>query len=142
LVRALREAVIDTNVLVYDTFEDSLYHEAAARLLDDLDRWLIPLIVVYEYVCFLKGLNVRPADAKDKLLEYITGEKCLLVREGVDEVRWAVSRIAEEGLSLARFNDEVVLSVAIRRGASLASFDAKLRKQAEKLGVNVLPETV
>jgi len=25
-------------------------------------------------VWFLKGLNVRPADARDKLLEYITGE--------------------------------------------------------------------
>jgi predicted nucleic acid-binding protein len=68
----LQEAVIDTSVLVYDTFEDSLYHEAAARLLDSLDRWLIPLIVVYEYVWFLKGLNVRPADARDKLLEYIS----------------------------------------------------------------------
>jgi predicted nucleic acid-binding protein len=32
----LREAVVDTNVLVYDTFEDSLYHEATARLLDSL----------------------------------------------------------------------------------------------------------
>lgn len=141
-MRALQEAVIDTSVLVYDTFEDSLYHEAAARLLDSLDRWLIPLIVVYEYVWFLKGLNVRPADARDKLLEYITGEKCLLVREGADEIRWAFSRIVEEELSLARFNDAVVLSVAIRRGASLASFDAKLRKQAAKLGVNLLPETV
>ena len=70
----MREAVADTNVLVYDTFEDSLYHETPARLLDSLDRWLVPLIVVYEYVWFLKGLNVRPADARDKLLEYITGE--------------------------------------------------------------------
>jgi predicted nucleic acid-binding protein len=42
----LREAVVDTNVLVYDTFEDSLYHETAARLLDNLDRWLVPLIVI------------------------------------------------------------------------------------------------
>jgi hypothetical protein len=40
----------------------------------------------------------------------------LLVREGADEVRWAFSRIVEEELSLARFNDELVLSVAIRRG--------------------------
>jgi len=46
----LQEAVIDTNVLVYHTFEDSLYHEAATSLLDRLDRWLVPLVVVYEYV--------------------------------------------------------------------------------------------
>lgn len=44
------EAVIDTNVLVCDTFEDSIHHEGAARLLDSLDHWLIPPIVIYEYV--------------------------------------------------------------------------------------------
>jgi len=50
----LREAVVDTNILVYDTFEDPLYHETAARLLDNLDRWLVPLIAIYEYVRVLK----------------------------------------------------------------------------------------
>jgi hypothetical protein len=64
------------------------------------------------------------------------------VREGADEIRRAFPRIVEEELFLARFNDVVVLPVAIRRGASLASFDAKLRKQAAKLDVNLLPETV
>jgi len=138
----LQEAVIDTNVLVYDTFEDSLYHKAARHLLDSLDRWLIPLIVVYEYVWLLKGLNMSPADAREKLLEYVTVEKSTVLREGVDEIRWALSMINEEGLSLARFNDKVVLSAALRRNASLATFDAKLRKQAAKLGVRILPEAI
>jgi predicted nucleic acid-binding protein len=134
--------VVDTNVLVYDTFEDSLYHEAAARLLDSLDRWLIPLIVVYEYVWVLKGLNVEPAHVREKLLEYLTEEKCSLVREGADEVRWAISTVVEEGLSVARFNDKVVLSIAIRRNAPLATFDAKLRSQARRLGIQAVPETI
>jgi len=138
----LREAVVDTNVLVYDTFEDSLYHEAAARLLDSLDRWLIPLIVVYEYVWVLKGLNVEPAQVREKLLEYLTEEKCSLVREGADEVRWAISTVVKEGLSVARFNDKVVLSIAIRRNAPLATFDAKLRSQARRLGIQAVPETI
>ena len=138
----MREAVVDTNVLVYDTFEDSLYHEAAARLLDSLDRWLIPLIVVYEYVWVLKGLNVEPAQVREKLLEYLTEEKCSLVREGADEVRWAISTVVKEGLSVARFNDKVVLSIAIRRNAPLATFDAKLRSQARRLGIQAVPETI
>jgi len=50
--------------------------------------------------------------------------------------------ITKEGLSLARFNDKVVLSAALRRNASLATFDVKLRKQAAKLGVRVLPEAI
>jgi len=138
----LQEAVIDTNVLVYDTFEDSLYHEAATSLLDRLDRWLVPLVVVYEYVWVLKGLNISPADAREKLLEYLLGEKCTIVKEGADEIQWAISTIAEEGLSLSRFNDKVLLSVAMRRNALLATFDVKLRRQATKLGLRVVPETV
>jgi len=44
------KALIDTNVLVYDTFEDSIYHAEAKKLLDSLDRWIIPSIVIHEYV--------------------------------------------------------------------------------------------
>ena len=36
-MRRSLEAVIDTNVLVYDTFSDSVYHESAAALLDRLE---------------------------------------------------------------------------------------------------------
>ena len=138
----MREAVVDTSVLVYDTFEDSLYHEATARLLDSLDRWLIPLIVVYEYMWVLKGLNVEPTHVREKLLEYLTEEECSLVREGADEVRWAISTVVEEGLSVARFNGKVVLLIAIRRNALLATFDAKLRSQAKRLGIQAVPETI
>jgi len=141
-VRALREAVVDTNVLVYDTFEDSLYHETAARLLDNLDRWLVPLIVIYEYVWVLKGLNVESVHVKEKLLEYLTEGKCSLVREGADEIRWAISTVVEEGLSVARFNDKVALSIALRRRVPLATFDSKLRNQAKRLGIQAIPATI
>jgi len=87
-------------------------------------------------------LNVSPADAREKLLEYLLGEKCTIVKEGADEIQWAISTIAEEGLSLSRFNDKVLLSVAMRRNALLATFDVKLRRQATKLGLRVVPETV
>jgi len=83
----LREAVIDTNVLVYDTFEDSVYHESASQLLDDLDRWLIPLISIYEYVWLLKGLSISLVDVKEKLLEYAVCEKCRIFKEGLEEIR-------------------------------------------------------
>ena len=53
------KAVIDTNVLVYDTFEDSLYHKEARKLLDDLDVWIIPIIVIHKYGLGLKGIKNR-----------------------------------------------------------------------------------
>jgi len=141
-VKTLPEAVIDTNILIYDTFEDSLYHKEASHILDSLNRWIIPLIVIYEYVWFLKGLKMSTADAQDKVLEYITSEKSVLAREGLDEIRWAISTLVDEGLSLSRFNDKVVLSVALRRNVPLATFDEKLRRQASNIGVALVPETL
>ena len=53
------KALIDTNVLVYDTFEDSIYHAEAKKLLDSLDRWIIPSIVIHEYVWVMRILKIR-----------------------------------------------------------------------------------
>jgi len=141
-VNLLPEAVIDTNILIYDTFEDSLHHKEAAKLLDELDRWLIPLIVLYEFIWFLKGLSVSVIDARDKLLEYITCRKCAVIREGMDDVKWAISAVVEEKLSLSRFNDKIVLSLALHKGIPLATYDLKLRSQAAGLGVPLLPKNV
>ena len=33
----IKECVVDTNVLVYDTIEDSEYHETASAIIDNLD---------------------------------------------------------------------------------------------------------
>jgi predicted nucleic acid-binding protein len=134
--------VIDTNILIYDTFEDSLHHKEAAKLLDELDRWLIPLIVLYEFIWFLKGLSVSVIDARDKLLEYTTCRNCAVIREGMEDVKWASSLLLEEKLSLSRFNDKIVLSLALHKGIPLATYDLKLRSQAAELGVPLLPKNV
>ena len=138
----MREAVIDTSVLVYDTFSDSVYHEQAAQLLDSLDSWVIPLIVIYELVWFLKGFSLEARVVREKVLDYAGDERAVIACEGVEGVRWALNALVEEGVSVARFNDKVVLSVAVRRGVPLATFDARLRRQAERMGIEVLPETV
>ncbi|MEZ0345360.1 MAG: PIN domain-containing protein [Infirmifilum sp.] len=132
-------AVIDTNVLVFDTFEDAPRHEEASQLLDSLDVWVLPLIVVYEYVWFLKGLSIDAGVARRKVLEYVRGERSRVLSEGVEEVAWALEAVVEEGLSLARFNDKVVLAVAAKMGLPLATFDEGLRRQARRIGVETMP---
>ena len=52
-------AVIDTSVLVYDTVEDSEKHSDAEELLESLDGWLIPSLVLYEYVWFFKRQGIE-----------------------------------------------------------------------------------
>ncbi len=48
-----RVSVIDTNVLVYDTFEDTSRHAEARALLDSLLEWRVPTVVFVEFVAFL-----------------------------------------------------------------------------------------
>jgi len=133
-------AVLDTNVLVYDTFEDSIYHDEARRLLDSLDAWVIPLIVLYEYVWLMRGLGVDVADVAEKVWEYAWDHKSRVISGGREAVKWALAILREEGRPLSRFNDKVVLAVAQSERIPLASFDERLRGQARRLGLRVLPE--
>jgi len=133
-------AVVDTNVLVYDTFEDSIFHRHAARLLDELDEWIIPEVVVYEYVCILRELEVSAEDLEDKLRDYLLSPKSKLVCGGSEVLLAAASLLRREKLSLSRFNDKVILITAKRLAYPLATFDRRLRKQATSSGVRVLPE--
>ena len=98
------------------------------------------MIVVYEYIWFMKGLGVRAKVTRGIIIEYIGSEKAVLLKEGFEEVRWALDAVSQEGISLSRFNDKVILAVAARKGLPLASYDSKLRRQATNLGLAVLPE--
>ncbi len=138
----LASAVLDTNVIVYDTFEDSLYHEMARELLDSLDVWVLPLIVLYEYVWLMKELGVNLEDISAKVYEYAWDPKARVTSGGKDAVRWALADLMEERLSASRFNDKVVLSVAEREGIPLATFDRGLRVQAHRVNVEVLPISI
>ncbi len=135
-------AVLDTNVLVYDTFEDSVFHDEARRLLDSLDAWVIPIIVLYEYVWLMRSLDIDLADVAEKVWEYAWDPKARVVSGGREAVRWALAILREEGRPLSRFNDKVVLAVAQSVELPLASFDLGLRRQAKGLGLEVLPETL
>jgi len=130
--------VIDTNVLIYDTYEDSIRHADASRLLDELEGWVIPLIVIYEYVWFLKGMGVDPATALEKLEDYIL-EKGRVYREDEHLIRRALASLSEDGISLNRFNDEVIIGVAAEEGIPLATFDRRARSRARMMGVETIP---
>ncbi len=55
----MARAVIDTNVIIYDYVEDSELHGRAEEILDSLDKWVIPAVVFYEFVWFLKGMGLE-----------------------------------------------------------------------------------
>ncbi|MDI3502619.1 MAG: uncharacterized protein PWR13_825 [Archaeoglobi archaeon] len=132
-------AVIDTNVLVYDTFEDSIHHDEAKNLLDKLEEWIIPAIVLHEYVWVLKSLEVASDDVLHKVEEYLTHHKTKLAWESERVVLSALNIVVREKINLSRYNDKVILSLAVEEGVPLASFDKRLRGQAMKIGIKTLP---
>ena len=132
-------AVIDTNVLIYDTFEDSIHHAKAKTILDSLDEWIIPTIVIHEYVWVMRALNVKIEEVAYKVEEYVQHHKTKLVSETAGDIMRALSLIEKERLNLSQYNDKVILSLAFKTG-KLATFDNRLRKQALNKKIQILPE--
>jgi predicted nucleic acid-binding protein len=126
--------VVDTNVLIFDTFEDSEYHREASSGLESIERWLLPDIVFHEFVWFFRGENYPLSRAKLKVEEYLTNEKSLFSQGTPDDVRYALKVVS----SYSDYNDAVILSMSKRLGFPLFTFDVELRKKAGRLGVQTV----
>ncbi len=131
--------VIDTNVLIYDTFEDTEFHSEAENVLDSLDRWYVPAIVMQEYVWFFKNNGFSAKDALESLRGYTEDPRFRGLSESPKIIENTLNLLVGEKISLSRFNDVVVLLHALEKG-TLATFDKKLRVLAKRKGIKVLPE--
>lgn len=129
-------AVIDTNILIFDTFEDSEFHIDASSQLDKLARWYIPTMVFHELVWFFRSEDFSLTKANIKIEEYLTSEKSMCVPNTPDDIRFASSHIKNYG----EYNDLVILSVARRLDLPLFTFDSDLKKIASKNQVRLLKQ--
>jgi len=130
-----KPAVIDTNVLVFDTFEDSEKHADSKRLLDTLPEWIIPAIVIHEYVWVLKGLDMPLAFLREKISEYLFNEKTSFHPTTLSTLNYAIKEMGDIG----DYNDYLILATAINANRPLATFDKKLSSKARKLGLTITP---
>jgi predicted nucleic acid-binding protein len=133
------EAVIDTNVLISDYLEDSENHPLAKRVMDELDGWLVPSVVLEEFVYALRQLGVDDRAISRKLSELLDDERTSVVPIGRAEVRDAIGIIDTERVSFGRFNDKLILSATKRKRRRLATFDRGLRSQCRTASVKPLP---
>ena len=127
-------AVIDTNVLVFDTFEDSQLHEEARDLLDSLEKWTLPSIVFHEYVWFMKGQKLDLDLTREKVTEYLTHTKSSPLPTQLDDILFSIERIRKH----RDYNDLLILSAAKRTGHPLLTFDEGLKRHANRQGVRTL----
>lgn len=121
--------IIDTNVLIYDTFEDFEKHEEARKILDSLPEWFIPSIVLIEFVAFLNKSKLKKEQILDKIEELMKNPKVSLVRVEREDVLEAIKKVRKEDLSTLRINDKIILSIAQRLDKNLITFDKRLKAQ-------------
>ena len=133
------EAVIDTNALVYDYVEDSQFHEEAREALDGTDGWVVPSVVLEEFVFVMMKANVDDGLVKSKVGELLNDRRVTFAPVGTADVKSAIRFLSSEKASLSRFNDNLVLSIASRKKMPLVTFDKELQAQAKRFGVKVVP---
>ena len=127
-------AVLDTNVLIFDTFADSEFHLQAASTLDSMERWSLPGIVFHELIWFFKVRKIELSRARTKVEEYMANEKASFSPCTADDIRFAMTRMKE----YSQYNDLIVLSTAKRLGLPLFTFDEELKKSAKENSVRVV----
>jgi predicted nucleic acid-binding protein len=127
--------VVDTNILVYSTFEDSENHSKALEIIEKEDV-KIPQIVVYEFLWVLAKLTSNVSLIKTKIEELREFE---IICESQEIILNGVKMLKEDGKPLKMLNDYVILALAKELKGDLATYDEKLMKIAEKHGVRIIP---
>ncbi len=101
-----REAVVDTNAIIL--VEDSPMHVEAETLLDGLDVWHMPTVVIHELVRFFK--KAAPEEDVGVLKAFLRYEKTVIHCEDAAILRGAVDA------GLTHYNDAVVILTAKKLG--------------------------
>ncbi len=130
----MKEIVIDTNVFIYAVLEDSEFHDESRKFLSSLQKWVVPSIVIYELYWFFRDRNFEKDEIESVIRSIIDSRRCMIVGDNGKFTKRAVELTDKPG----RFNDMVILAVAEKYGV-LATYDRRLRKEAESLGLLVYP---
>lgn len=130
-------AVIDTNVFVEAVLVDSDFHDKAERLLEKVDEWVIPKIVLYELVWVFRRIGLDSETIFSVVESVVQADKTVLVDEKYYDILRALMFIVDFKVSLSHFNDLVILYVAKSLGYPVYTFDRKMASFGKKLGVEV-----
>jgi predicted nucleic acid-binding protein len=130
----IKECVIDTNVLVYDTIEDSEHHETASAIIDNLDICIIPSVVLEEFIFTLAKLGLDNKIIYEKVIDLLETFEYLPIEK--EDIINALNMIEKEKVSFKKFNDKLILCIAERRKVKLLTFDKELQKEQKRYKIS------
>ncbi|ASJ13218.1 PIN domain-containing protein [Thermococcus thioreducens] len=126
--------VIDTTVFVYAVLKDSEFNGEARKLLAGLERWVVPSIVLYELYWFFREEGYKSEEIREVISSILNSPRTKVIGDGGKYTK----RALELTKNPKRFNDMVILATA-EDFKKLATYDKRLKKEAEKLGIKTLP---
>ncbi|MBC7092142.1 MAG: PIN domain-containing protein [Nitrososphaeria archaeon] len=132
------ECIVDTNILVYETVEDSLYHREVVERLEDITKIWIPVNILVEFALVLKKLGLDENFVCNKIKELLRKGKIELINVRKSDFEKAIEIISNEKLSILRLNDKLILSSASRMRIPLYTYDKHLKSEATKFGVSII----
>ncbi|CAB49040.1 PIN domain-containing protein [Pyrococcus abyssi] len=126
--------VIDTNVFIYAILRDSEFNSRARNLLASLERWIVPSIVLYELYWFFREEGYGRDEITNVISSILNSPRTRVIG---DNGRYT-KRALELTKNPRRFNDMIILATA-EQFKRLATYDKRLKKEAERLGIETMP---
>jgi predicted nucleic acid-binding protein len=130
--------MVDTNVLIYDTIENSPHHDSARELIDESEGPIINSLSIVELGFVLPRYGIDNESVRMKIEE--------LLHSDYFTVSWLSGKIMEKvsafmvenKLSFRDFNDWIIAYDAFSRNVPLVTFDKVLHNKCKKLGIQVV----
>lgn len=136
------KVLVDTNVLIYETFEDSERHAEATDIVYTNEVY-IPTIVLHEYIwLLLRHFSISYAQVAAKLEQLLSEKNIHVICENLSDLAAGIRMAAEDGAKPSNINDYIILASAFNRGLALATYDRELRRAGARRAVTVLPATL
>ena len=132
------EAIIDTNILVYETIEDSMYHKEVVEKLKDLESLYVPTNILIEFILVMKRLKLENQIIMRKILEILEDPRINLINIAKMDFKESLKIIIRENKDMKEINDKIILALAKRKNLPIYTYDRRLKQQARKYGVKVL----
>ena len=132
------KALLDTNVLVYDTIENSQHHDRARELIDEMAEPIINSLSIIELCFVLPRYGIDNESVRIKIDELLHSEYFTVSWVSGKYMEKASTFIVDKKLSFRDFNDWIIAFDAFSRNLPLVTFDKTLKMKCKKLDINVI----
>ena len=130
--------LIDTNVLVYDTIENSPHHDSASEIIDESEDPIINSLSIVELGFVLPRYGIDNESVRMTIEELLHSDYFTVSWISGKMIEQVSAFMVENKLSFREFNDWIIAHDINSRNIPLVTFDRVLQRKCKKLGIRVI----